>query len=148
MKWTPARDCAGALVGSALAARESKGLAVATGIFLVGIADSRDCDKVTEAANMVEGKRELFVVGFAFKFTFAYAVEFVVGIEYLFDVVLVGTEGTSRKCEVIDLFVVVGIEGSSRKCEEFDMVLEGIEGTSRRCEVFDLFLVGFALAAR
>ena len=145
---TPARNCAGVVVGSAVTAWESKGLTVATGIFLVGIADSRDCDIVTEAANMVEGKRELFVVGFAFTFTFAYAIELVVGIELLFGVVLVGTEGTSRKCEVFDLFVCVGIEGSSRKCEEFDMELVGIEGTSRKCEVFDLFLVGFAPAAR
>ena len=87
------------------------------------------------------------MVGNAFALD-AYAVEFLVGIELLFDVVLVGTEENSRKCEVYGLFLVVGIEGSSRKCEEFDMVLEGIEETSRRCEVLDLFLVGFELAAR
>jgi hypothetical protein len=132
------------VVGSAVAANRS---AVAT-LRAVGIAASRECELVTEASDIVEGKRKLFLVGFAYKFPFAYAVEFVVGIELLFDVVLVGTEGTSRRCEVFDVFIVVGIEGSSRKCEEFDMVLEGIEGTSRRCEVFDLFLVGFALAAR
>jgi hypothetical protein len=40
---------------------------------------------------MFEGKREVCVVGNAFALD-AYAVEFLVGIESIFDVVLVGTE--------------------------------------------------------
>ena len=47
----------------------------------VGIAASRDCDEVMDAADIIEGKRDVVVVGFAF--TFVFAVELVVGIVFL-----------------------------------------------------------------
>jgi hypothetical protein len=73
------------VVGSAVTARECTGATVG----LVGSAASRKCD----AAESVEGKWDVVVVGFAFALIFAFALEVVVG---MLVCLLVGIEGLPR----------------------------------------------------
>ena len=98
----------------------------------VGLAASREC----EATDVVTGKEGVGLVGLAF--AFAFALESVVGIVF-FDLVLVGTDGSSRGCEAeaIDA-VVVGAAGSA--AVELDEAVVRIEGNPRGREVLGMGL--------